>query len=72
MPNYFANQQAFSDFQSALTSAANVGKMPWPRKANARKDRFRRRLGDRMASALREATVKERNHFEHLDERVDA
>jgi hypothetical protein len=72
-PNYFANQQAFSDFQCALAFAANVGKMLWPPGKGARKERLRRLLGDVGGeSSLRAATAKIRNHFEHLDERIDS
>jgi hypothetical protein len=74
------HQQAFSEFQSALTFAANVSKMLWPRflrapeKAAAlkRAKRLRFILGIKRRDRILYAVPTIRNNFEHLDTRLDA
>jgi hypothetical protein len=73
------HQQAFTEFQSALTFAANVSKMLWPRflrpyeKATAMKRARRLRyilsIKKRDGVLYRVPTI--RNNFEHLDTRLD-
>jgi hypothetical protein len=81
-PVFSATQRAFTDFESALTFAADVAKMLAPRflrpnervAATTRARRIRKLLGLRKRHPslrlLHKALVM-RNHFEHLDTRLD-
>jgi hypothetical protein len=57
--------------QSFLAAAANVSKLLWGtnRKAEGRRRELRQTLGVTDASPVRARTL--RNHFEHLDERIE-
>ena len=74
------HQQAFSEFQSALTFAANVSKMLWPRflrpsevaPARKRAKRLRYILGIQRRDPVLYDVPTIRNNFEHLDTRLDA
>lgn len=73
------HQQAFSEFQAALTFAANVSKMLWPRflrtderaAAMKRARRLRYILGIKRRDQVLYTVPTIRNNFEHLDTRLD-
>jgi hypothetical protein len=75
---FIDHQQAFSEFQSALTFAANVSKMLWPRvypsesaAAEKRAKRLRYILGIKRRFHVLYSVPTMRNNFEHLDVRLD-
>jgi hypothetical protein len=73
------HQQAFSEFQSGLTFAANVSKILWPRFLRAseraaamkRAKRLRYILGIKRRDPALYAVPTIRNNVEHLDTRLD-
>ena len=81
--SHFAhNQQAISDFQSALTFAGNISKIIWPIKKALRKHevaaglkrgrRIRKILGIKARDSVLFRSPESRNNFEHFDVRLDA
>ncbi|HLY01317.1 MAG TPA: hypothetical protein VKR56_02330 [Candidatus Cybelea sp.] len=77
---FIDHQDTFSEFQSALTFAANASKMLWPRflrtservPAMRRGRRLRYILGIKKRNPALYSVPTIRNNFEHLDTRLDA
>jgi hypothetical protein len=80
-PHFAVHQQAFADFQSALTFAGNISKLIWPVAKRLRRDeikaalsrgrRIRLLLGIKQRDRVLFNSPAIRNNFEHLDNRVD-
>lgn len=64
-------QPIFYGIQSLLNAGANISKMLWGQRGGKAEQRQRLRdsIGISDDSPLREVTM--RNHFEHMDERID-
>lgn len=65
------NDAAFYSIQNLLTSSANISKILWGQKGKRLEERklLRDSIGILDSSPLREVNM--RNHFEHIDERID-
>jgi len=65
------NNRVFYGIQNLLSAGANISKMLWGQggKRSEQRKRLRDSIGISDNSPLREVTM--RNHFEHMDERID-
>ncbi|HML28633.1 MAG TPA: hypothetical protein PKE16_07315 [Hyphomicrobium sp.] len=64
-------RQVFNEIQNLLNAGANISKLLWGQRGAQANPRawLRESIGVTDASPLREVSM--RNHFEHLDERID-